>query len=171
VDRSDRRQSAAEIGVFAVELDGSIEAADPVERIPADGEIPTVEDGAGADDVVHDDVRRRRHERVVETNDDPANEVPVVKAVGAGDGDHRGVALETPLHSFEPLQRRTTVGVEIRQHVTDRTLPAGLAGNHQTLGRLVNDAHARYRRGDRRRAIRARVVDQDDFVGWARLGE
>ena len=60
VDRPERRQPAPEIRVLAVKLDRAIEPADAVERIPPHREVAAVEDGAGADEVVHEHVRRRR---------------------------------------------------------------------------------------------------------------
>src|SRR5882672_9994531 len=81
MDRTKRGQAAAEIRVFAMEFDRPIEPADAIERVRSNREVPAVEDGTGADEVMDDDVRWRRDDRVVRAKEAPAEEIPVVKPV------------------------------------------------------------------------------------------
>src|SRR5262245_65340881 len=60
LDRAMRRQPPAEIRIFAVEFDRRVEAANAVQHIPPDREIPSVEHGADPERPVDEEMRRRR---------------------------------------------------------------------------------------------------------------
>src|SRR5688500_3800519 len=57
-DTSDREQPAADVGVLAMELDRGVEPANAGQRVGAHGEVPAVEDGADAQDVLDEQLCR-----------------------------------------------------------------------------------------------------------------
>ena len=61
-------------------------------------------------------------------------------------------------------------GVEERQDVGPREPPRCFTRDDQALLRLVDDADAWDAKGFNRGPISARVVDNDDVVGWSGLG-
>src|SRR5579871_853766 len=167
-DAAERRQAAAEVRVLAVELDRRVEAADARERVAPHREVAAVEDRAEPQRRVHDQMRRRRDEPVVQPDERPAGAIPVVEAVRTGDRDHVA-RLELPLDELHPPQRRSAVRVDVRQDVASRGAPRRLARDDEPLARLADDGHAWHAAGNVARRVEAGVVDDDDFVGRPRL--
>jgi hypothetical protein len=79
--------------------------------------------------------------------------------------------IETALDSFYPLKRRPAVRIEIRENVARRGTAASLASNDQPFRWLIDHTDTRdpgrYSAG----VIRARVVDDNDFVWKSTLTE
>ena len=96
-DASDGEEPPADVGVLAVKLDRGVEPADARQRVGADGEVAAVEDRADAQDVLDEQLRRRRQREVVGANEQPSPPVPVVEAVRSRQRNQIGVALEAPL--------------------------------------------------------------------------
>ena len=109
--RADGEQPPAEVGVLAVELDRGVEPADALERVAPDGEVAAVEDRADPQDVLDEQLRRRRQREVVGADQQPAPPVPVVEAVGPGQRDQiagraRTAARRARATSAAPGSRR-----------------------------------------------------------------
>src|SRR5262249_20071726 len=109
-DAADRRQPPAEVRVFAMELDRTVEAADLGERVASDGEVAAIQNRADPERVVQQNVGWGRHAPVVRAHESTAAEVPVVEAVRPCDRDHTRVG-ERALDVLEPTKRGTAVGV------------------------------------------------------------
>src|SRR5688572_6865493 len=69
-DVADRRQPAAKVGIFAVELDTSIEAADAIEGVTPYREVAAVEHNADPQDVFHQNVRGGTQREIVGAQQD-----------------------------------------------------------------------------------------------------
>src|SRR5262245_51961196 len=146
-----------------MEFDRPIEAADADQRVTADGEIAAVENGPELQRVMHEDVRGRRDDEIVQANQRPAAPVPVIETVRPGDRDEGAVPIrESALEPFDPPDWGAAVGVDERQDVAARRAPRGFPRDHQALARLVDDANARYVPRGGPRVIRAGVVHDDD---------
>src|SRR5262245_58511491 len=122
-----------------MKLDRPVEAADRVERTSAHGEVAPVENRAEAKPVMHERMRGRRDEHVVEPDERAPGVIPVVEPVRSSYADGRAGGLESPDHAFEPRDRCTTIRVDIRQDVRLRGAAGGFAGDDQALRRLVED--------------------------------
>jgi len=71
-------------------------------------------------------------------------------------------------NELEPFTRRATVGVNVDEHVSSGHAASRLASDHQALPRFVHHPYAGDGR-NRRCAIGAGIVDDDDFVRRERL--
>ena len=69
---------------------------------------------------------------------------------------------------LEPVTRRAAVGVDVDEHVAGGHAASGLARDHQSLPRFVHHPYTGDGR-NRRCAIGAGIVDDDDFVWRERL--
>ena len=162
------RDSPRQIGVFAVELDPRVESADGCECLAGHREIASVEHGAKAEYVLRQQVRGRREAVVVHPDEHSADEIPVVKPIRPGHGDGRSRTFEFARDLPQPIARRTAVGINVDEHVAGGHLASCLAGDDEALSRLVHDADTG-NGGNRRCAVRAGIVDDDDFERRERL--
>ena len=164
-DRADLREPAPDVRVLAMKLDGGVEAADRLERIPVNGEVPAVEHRPHAQHALGQEVRRRGEGVVVEANQQAAGEIPVVKAIAAGHRRGPGPPSELGFDPLQPSVRRLAVGVQKGEQLATRVSPSRLARDDESLTRLVDHFHPGRRGRDGPCAVGARVVDDDDFVG------
>ena len=98
----------------------------------------------------------------------PPDDVPVVETVRTGDRCRRIRAGEFLRDEPEPFARRAAIGIDVDEHVAGRDAASGLAGDDQPLPRLVHHPYTGDGR-NRRCAIGAGIVDDDDFVWRERL--
>jgi hypothetical protein len=77
-------------------------------------------------------------------------------------------AVEFLRNELKPFTRRAAVGVNVHEHVAGRDAASGFACNHQSLPRFVHHPYTGDGR-NRRCAIGAGIVDDDDFVWRERL--
>ena len=168
-DGPDRGQPAAEVCVLAVELDAAVEAANLRQRRGPYREVAAVENGAHMQHLVQQHMGWRRHEPVVGPNQRAPRPVPVVEPVRSGHRDGVRQARHPAFDAGQPVDGRTAVGVHVREHIAARGAPRRLTRDDQPLGRLVQDADAGNRARYRPGRVGARVVDDQDFVGRARL--
>jgi hypothetical protein len=77
--------------------------------------------------------------------------------------------LEPALDALEPLERHAAVRVHVRQDVARRLAPGRFARHDEPFDGLFHHAHARYGARHGARLIGAGIVDDEDFIGRARL--
>ena len=99
------KQPAPKVRVFSVELDRRVEAADRGQRLAPHGEVAAVEDRPDAQQMLDEELRGGGQRDVVCANQHPPPPVPVVIAIGSGQRDQPGVALESPFDPLDPRQR------------------------------------------------------------------
>ena len=75
------------------------------------------------------------------------------------------------LDALQPVERRSTVGVHIDQHVAGCRTPAGFTGQDKPLARFVHDPDAGNAARELGRSMGTGIVDDEDFVGTASLRE
>ena len=108
---------------------------------------------------------------IVPANQEPTESIPVVKTVGSGDRHKSGTPLESFRNFLQPENWRATVGVDVGQHVSAGFPPARFTSDDQSTRRFRNHAHTANRPRNVAGAVRAGVVDHEDFVGRAGLGK
>ena len=190
-DFADVVEAAGDVGVFTVEADGGIEAADGFECGAAGDEVASLHHGADAEDVA------------VERVDDPGGEVEdvdedalagreVVVEDGAGEGGE-GLCVERASVRVgvdagvgfgeggedvgDPVGSEAGVGVDVGDELAGAGGEACLAGEGEAFARLVDqlDSGVEVGEDDVAGAVGAGVVDDDDLAGaggeGAGLGE
>ncbi len=125
------KQPAPKVRVFSVELDRRVEAADRGQRLAPHGEVAAVEDRPDAQQMLDEELRGGGQRDVVCANQHPPPPVPVVIAIGSGQRDQPGVALESPFDPLDPRQRRAAVRIEIDQDVARRAAASRLTRDHK----------------------------------------
>ncbi len=157
-------QAAPDVGVFAVELDRGVEPADALERAAACREVAAVEDGAAAEQVLHQRLRERSERVVVGAHQQAAPQIPVIEPVRAGQRHERALALEAGGDAVQPPEWRAAVGIDVEQDVSTCGQASRLARDDQALAGLVDHTNGRHPLGHPARAVRARVVHDEDLV-------
>ena len=180
-DFADRGEAAGDVGVFAVEGDAGVEAADGFERGAAGDEVAALHHGTDAEEIAVDgvggpggDVENVYEETLA------GREVVVENGAGeSGEGEGPGgVGFgfgEGGEDVGEPVGGEAGVGVDVGDEGAGAGGKSGLAGEGESFARLVDEDDAGIGEGDVAGAVGAGVVDDDDLHGaggeGAGLGE
>src|SRR5262249_4066691 len=171
IDATEGRQSATQIGIFAVELDGAVKAADPSQRVTSNREVAAVENRPNPQRMVNDHMCWWCDDEVIEANKEASSPVPIVEPIRAGNGDRRAALLKPSLDALQPEDWRAAISVQIGKNVARCVLARRLARDDQPFLRLLDDSDAGNRASGGASFIRAGVVDDKDFIRQARLRE
>ena len=158
-------ESARDVGIFTIERNVKIEAANALEAPARDHEVAALHHGTDAEDEAVERVGHVSHG--VEDLDEHGlrgREIEVDQGAAKGRA-WRGRASNSREHILDPALRQAGVGVDVGNQLAGGVIEAGLTGVGKAFARLVDQGYAGKTKGNFARAIGTGVVD-DDKLGF-----
>ncbi len=134
--------AAGNIGVFAVESDAGVEAADGLESAAGDDEVAALDHGADTQEIAVDGVGAPRDE-VVDADEDTLARGEVVIDDGAAEGGEAWMLSKVADDFVDPAGGEDGVCVDVGDEIAGAGVEAGLTGEGESFAGLVDNADAR----------------------------